>query len=158
MTGPAGPMIVVGVDGSKLSVEALHWAVDYARRCGGRIRAVIAWRYPVSYGFPATFPEIDFAGEATRMMEAAVSAALPDSDLPVQTRVVQGPTVPVLLDEARGADLLVVGSRGHGEFAGMLLGSVSAACVQHATCPVLVFHPIPPDPGDGSEPAEPAAT
>lgn len=133
--------VVVGVDGSESSRSALQWAARQAHMTGARLEVVITWELPVSFGWLPPYPS-DFnpAEDAQRTLDAEVKTvtdAYPD--LVVQTTVVEGHPAPVLIDASRGADLLVVGSRGHGEFAGMLIGSVSEHCVANAHCPVLVW-------------------
>ncbi len=134
------PRIVVGVDGSAASVRALRWALGQAGATGGMVEAVIAWDVPTSYGVgPTVVDGEDLAGVAEQSLAAAVddvSAAHPG--VPVQRRVLRGNPAAVLVDQAKDADLLVVGSHGHGGFVGALLGSVSQRCVQHAACPVVV--------------------
>ena len=134
------PRIVVGVDGSTASVRALRWALGQARATGAMVEAVIAWEVPTSYGVgPTVVDGEDLAGVAEQSLAAAVdevSAAHPG--VPVQRRVLRGNPAAVLVEQARNADLLVVGSHGHGGFVGALLGSVSHRCVQHAACPVVV--------------------
>ena len=84
-------------------------------------------------------PEFDPAGDARRLLETTVAETLgEDPGLEIELVVAEGHAAPVLVEAAKGADLLVVGSRGHGGFAGMLLGSVSEHCVHHASCPVIV--------------------
>src|ERR1035438_2141569 len=84
-------------------------------------------------------PACDFRESAGKIVADAISSTLdPASDVPVRARVAQGHAAQVLLAAAAGADLLVVGSRGHGGFAEALLGSVSQHCVQHALCPVVI--------------------
>ena len=135
-----GNRIVVGVDGSSSSVQALRWAADQARRTGDRLEVVTTWEFPTTYGWvPPYPPDFDPAGDARRLLEETVATELGDDPgIDVALVVVEGHAAPVLVDQARGADLLVVGSRGHGGFAGMLLGSVSEHCVHHASCPVMV--------------------
>jgi nucleotide-binding universal stress UspA family protein len=98
------------------------------------------------YGAYVDLSTYDLGGPMTEVLAKAVAAAtaeLPvESSVPVTTSVVQGYPARELLRAAEGADLLVVGSRGHGELSGMLLGSVSLHCVTHATCPVVVVHPV----------------
>jgi nucleotide-binding universal stress UspA family protein len=134
------PRIVVGVDGSDASRDALQWAAGQAELLRGRLDVVMTWELPTSYGWVTPYPEgFDPEADTRRQLEetvAPVRAAHPDLD--VHTRVIEGHPAPVLLDTARDADLLVVGSRGHGAFAGMLLGSVSEHCVSHSPCPVVV--------------------
>ena len=142
---PAGHRIVTGVDGSASSMSALRWAVRQAGLTGAAVDAVIAWNYPASaggYGWAPTGTEgsFDFQESAEKTLADAVSSAAgPGSAVEVRSLVVQGFPAQVLLDACDGADLLVVGSRGHGGFAGALLGSVSQHCVHHAHCPVVVI-------------------
>jgi len=126
--------IVVGVDGSLASKAALAWAISQAARTDAVVEVVTAY-----YWFPMPIEEIDFRGLATHMAEDAIFDAV-DQGPPVKiiSKVVRGNAAKVLLDAARGAELLVVGSRGHGSLATALLGSVSGQCVHHATCPVVV--------------------
>jgi nucleotide-binding universal stress UspA family protein len=139
-----GPRIVVGVDGSASSRSALRWAVGQARLTGGTVDAVIAWHLPVMLRNQSWAPIYaeeagDFATDARKRIDAAISAEVEPADSHlVRTHVVHGHPAQVLLDVADDADLLVVGRRGHGSFAGALLGSVSQHCVQHARGPVLV--------------------
>jgi nucleotide-binding universal stress UspA family protein len=139
-----GPRIVVGVDGSASSRSALRWAVGQARLTGGTVDAVIAWHLPVmlrNHSWAPIYAEEagDFAADARKRIDAAISAEVEPADSHlVRTHVVHGHPAQVLLDVADGADLLVVGRRGHGSFAGALLGSVSQHCVHHARGPVLV--------------------
>jgi nucleotide-binding universal stress UspA family protein len=134
------PVILVGVDGSEASKEALAWAADEARKRAAVVECLISWTWPTSYGWTVTLPDdIDPAADAQRVLDEAlapVREAYPD--LTFRTEVVEGPPAPSLVDASAHADLLVVGSRGHGEFAGMLLGSVSAHCTAHAHCSVVV--------------------
>jgi nucleotide-binding universal stress UspA family protein len=133
--------IVVGADGSESSLHALEWAVRQAELTGASVLVIAAWHIPASWGWgvpiaPSDMPQQD----AEKGLEDALGPVRRNHpDLAIESRVVQGHPAPVLVDASRGADLLVVGSRGHGEFAGMLLGSVSEHCVSNAECPVLVF-------------------
>jgi nucleotide-binding universal stress UspA family protein len=132
--------IVVGVDGSEPSKEALRWALSQARLVGASLDAVTAWRYPASYGLAAVSGDLDLEDEAKKALSQSLAEVGGDaSGVEVRQVIGEGPPAEVLLDVAKGADLLVVGSRGHGGFASAVLGSVSLACVLHATCPVLVF-------------------
>lgn len=141
-----GGVVVVGVDGSEASKDALRWAIRYARMAGAAVRAVTAWHYPASYGWAATpaIPEMDLEGDARQGLKEAIEQVIGAAEEPVtiQTEILEGPPALTLLKAAEGAEVLVVGSRGHGAFAGMLLGSVSQHCVHHADCPVVVVrHP-----------------
>jgi nucleotide-binding universal stress UspA family protein len=133
--------IVVGVDGSDPSKDALTWAVQYAALVGAAVEAVISWSYPTSYGIGGVYPEWSPESDARQTLTDTVTAVL-GSDVPSNlTQLVrEGNAAQVLLDESKDAQMLVVGSRGHGGFAGLLLGSVSANCAEHAHCPVLVVH------------------
>lgn len=152
--------IVVGVDGSRHSSTALRWALRQAALTGATIEAVVCWQRPALYGeFAAmAFVDADLAGPAGEAARAAVAdgiAATAVADrVSVQTRVVEGYPSRVLVNAAAGADLLVVGSRGHGELSGMLLGSVGLHCASHASCPVLIVH----DQVDEDNPMSPTAS
>ena len=136
--------IVVGMDGSGCSVAALRWALEEARLRGARIRAVYAWGTPFvsTYHEAAHYIDTDFAAvraAATRVLEAAVADAVGGrAGVEVEQIVVEGPAAGALIDASRDAALLVVGSRGIGGFTGLLLGSVSHQCAQHAACPVVI--------------------
>ncbi|HVC69429.1 MAG TPA: universal stress protein [Acidimicrobiales bacterium] len=141
MSSSTQPRIVVGVDGSDASRQALRWATRQAQFTGARLEVVVTWELPTSFGWVPPYPE-DFnpAADAQRAAEDEVASALKDyPDVVVQTTVVEGHPAPTLVQASRDAELLVLGSRGHGEFAGMLLGSVTQHCVTHAHCPVLVW-------------------
>jgi nucleotide-binding universal stress UspA family protein len=132
--------IVVGVDGSEPSKAALRWAVPIAEASGARIEAVIAWDYPSTFPGPVYVdwrPDID----AEKMVQDTLDEVFGSQRPPELKAVVRrGPARNVLLDASAGAEMLVVGSRGHGGFVGLLLGSVSAACAEHAHCPVVIVH------------------
>lgn len=130
--------IVVGVDGSEASTDALHWAARQATLTGADLTAVIAWHFPVLAGDSPLSTVPDWHTEALAAMDGLIEkAGLPQS-LPTSREVVEGQPAKVLIEAAAGADLLVVGSRGHGGFRGLLLGSVSEQVCAHAPCPVLV--------------------
>jgi nucleotide-binding universal stress UspA family protein len=140
--GPV-PTIVVGVDGSDGSVGALSWACDRVSGTGGSVEAITTWQWPMSLGPAVPIPTgYDPGGDAQIMLEAIVA---PEADrypsLTIRTRVIEGHPAEALVEASRHADLLVVGSRGHGGFAGMLLGSVSQHCAAHAASPVLIWRP-----------------
>jgi nucleotide-binding universal stress UspA family protein len=103
---------------------------------------VIAWHFPNLYGYPMTDGE-DWAADAQVALTTALDTVLGNDKSKVSSTVVQGYPAKALLDAAAGADLLVVGNRGHSEFTEMLLGSVSQHVVTHATCPVLVIRQVP---------------
>lgn len=131
--------IVVGIDGSDASISALHHAVRLARMGSATVEAITVWNYPIKYGpmwSPLEWsPENDARSILQDVVRAGVGEEIPSW---FTTVVRQGVPAAVLIDQSKGADMLVVGSRGHGGFVGLLLGSVSAACAEHASCPVLV--------------------
>ena len=137
--------IVAGVDGSASSISALRWAIRQAGLTGTSVAAVIACHYPAAaaaggYGMAVAGAEAsDYREIAEKIIADAIGSALdPASRVRVRPSVVEGNSARVLLDASAGADLLVVGSRGHGGFTEALLGSVSQHCVHHAPCPVLI--------------------
>lgn len=133
--------VVVGIDGSSSSAAAAEWAAQQAEHTGSTLYAITTWHSPTSFGYPMPIPEgFDPAAEATKVLDEAVAtlrASHPSVD--IRTSVVEGYAAQTLVEASSNAELLVVGSRGHGELAGVLLGSVSGYCVAHAHCPVLVF-------------------
>ena len=139
------PRIVVGVDGSASSLAALRWAVHQAELTGGTVDAVVAWQMPATmtgFGFApvAVADGSEVEQTAQRLLDQVVSkVAGPEGGPAVRRLAVQGFPAPVLLGASVGADLLVLGSRGHGGFSGALLGSVSQHCVRHARCPVVII-------------------
>lgn len=132
--------IVVGVDGSANGLEALRWAVDEAARRGAVVEAVNAWTVPFVEGYPYAGVRLE-PGEleqaSTAVLDEAV-AALGDVEVEIQKVPRCGSPASVLVEAAKGADLLVVGSRGRGGFTGLLLGSVSQQVSHHAPCPVVI--------------------
>jgi nucleotide-binding universal stress UspA family protein len=137
-------VIVVGVDGSRASHQALRWAAAEAGRRGAALDVVHAWMTPYPLDPPDYFTDpAPFQARGAEVLERAlVSLALPEP-APTEVRPVLVQEYPstALLQAAEGAALLVVGSRGRGGFSGLLLGSVSQNCVQHAPCPVAVIPP-----------------
>lgn len=141
--------IVVGVDGSAHSSAALRWALRQAVLTDARLDAVACWHRPamVSAYVPVAPTDLDLTRptrDATRAAVAEALTAVPEAaGVPVQIQVMEGYPARILVETARGADLLVVGSRGHGELSGMALGSVGLHCASHAPCPVLIVHEPP---------------
>jgi len=132
--------IVVGVDGSPESVQALQWAQTLAIALEATITAVTAWHFDTSFG-PYSPSEWNPDADAQNILKDALTQAFGDQLPPgLKGQTFQGRPAQVLIDEGKSARMLIVGSRGHGGFAGMLLGSVSSACAEHASCPVLVVH------------------
>jgi nucleotide-binding universal stress UspA family protein len=133
--------IVVGVDGSDASVEALRWALEQAAPTGAVVVAIHAWHDV--YGAAAPFavavnPQL-YVDAAAAVLDRAIEQATGGRAELVEARVVHDGPAAAILDAARDADLVVVGSRGRGGFAGLLLGSVSQQVVHHAACPVVVI-------------------
>jgi nucleotide-binding universal stress UspA family protein len=141
--------IVVGVDGSPSSRAALRWAVRQAALTSGVVDAVMAWHIPAAMSGYAWAPisadeAENLEEDARKALDAVISDEVEPIDRPrVNERVASGHPAEVLLAAADGADLLVVGSRGHGSFADALLGSVGQYCVHHAHCPVLIMRGEP---------------
>jgi len=133
--------IVVGVDGSDSSKAALRWAIRQAKLTGSSVDAVTAWHYPPAYGWaPVADGGTDLEGNAKEALTGALNEVSGlEPEIPVRPLVHKGHAAEVLLGAARGADLLVVGSRGHGGLTSAMVGSVSLQCVLHAHCPVLVL-------------------
>jgi nucleotide-binding universal stress UspA family protein len=141
-TSPAGPThrIVVGIDGSPSSIAALDWAIRQAELTEARLEVLMTWEWPASYGWSPVPNDYDPAHDAETFLEDTLkSVRNSHPGLSIHSSVQEGHPAPALVEASRDADLLVVGSRGHGEFAGMLLGSVSEHCVTNAECPVLVL-------------------
>lgn len=136
--------IVVGVDGSPSSVAALRWAITEAGLTGDTVEAVIAWQYPIAaggYGWAPVIMDngIDIQAIAEKTLTEAIDqAAEPGCAVTVERRATEGYAPSVLVDASAHADLLVVGSRGHGTFTEALIGSVSQNCAHHARCPVVI--------------------
>jgi nucleotide-binding universal stress UspA family protein len=137
--------VVVGIDGSETARHALVWAVEEARLRSARLEVVHAWHMPYVTGYPWVSPTFDldaFEEAAQRTVAVALEAVDTDGLVePITRTLCSGGAASVLLEAAKGADLVVVGSRGLGGFTGLLLGSVSNQVVHHATCPVIVVPP-----------------
>jgi nucleotide-binding universal stress UspA family protein len=138
--------VVVGFDGSEAATAAVDWAAAQAELSGERLELVSAWEYPSSWGNVIPLPsDFDPAADAQAMLDPVVDRlGTEHPGLKVHAHVIEGRPAEVLIEASRHAALLVVASRGHGSFSGLLLGSVSLQCVTHAACPVLV-HRRPTD-------------
>jgi nucleotide-binding universal stress UspA family protein len=137
--------IVVGIDGSEESKNALSWALDEARMRSAEIVAVHAWEAPPAIPEPGPAPGFDLVGILPEVQEAGerlvttvVNEVVGDTDVTVESVAIAGPPASVLVDAAGDAEMLVVGSRGHGGFTALLLGSVSQQLAHHAPCPLLI--------------------
>ncbi|MEU3059722.1 universal stress protein [Streptomyces subrutilus] len=148
MSETVEPLIVVGVDGSRHSREALRWAVRQAKATGGRVHAVMGWQWNTNpFGMAPDTAEADFvsAEEAARLRlaDTVAEAVGASPGVPVFRRVEQGSPAQVLVDASKEAELTVVGTRGYGGIKGALLGSVSQQVVQYATSSVVVVRAEP---------------
>jgi nucleotide-binding universal stress UspA family protein len=141
-----GPRVVVGIDFSAGSRAALLFALHDAARRGVPVEAVSAYRPPdywMDFNAVGDYQTDEVRAMAADRARQFVADVLPQGPQPppeVRVRAVMGSAADVLIVESHGADLLVVGSRGHGGFTSMLLGSVSMQCALHASCPVTVVH------------------
>jgi nucleotide-binding universal stress UspA family protein len=140
--------IVVGVDGSEGSRTALAWAAREARLRGSPLMLVGAWEFPygsyASAGWAGVLPDLadDCKAVAAEQIDRACDAVGTALDgLDVTRTVRRGGAASVLIEASKDADLLVVGTRGHGGFVGMLLGSVSTQCAHHSRCPLVIVPP-----------------
>lgn len=151
------PRVVVGVDGSTGSRAALQWAVEEARLRGAVVEPVLVWHPPeYAYAYASTMalvPAPSITEEAALRAKLWLDKALEGvpEGTEMRPQLLEGHAAKVLVQVAEGADLLVVGSRGRGGFAGLLLGSVSRACAHHGTCPVVI---VPPPRTSGGLPPE----
>lgn len=141
MNNPHNSRILVGVDGSDTSIDALRRGARIATALDVPLEAITTWEFPVMldgyYPIDNWSPEND----TQQILSTAINQAFGDAPPANLTRTtLQGSPARVLIDESEHASMLVLGSRGHGGFAGLLLGSVSAACAEHAHCPVLIMH------------------
>jgi nucleotide-binding universal stress UspA family protein len=138
--------IVVGIDGSDGAQRALEWAVEEARLRDATLVVVYGWQVPpiVTGSGPFDAPvvlEQETLEAVERNAEDGVERQLGDVDtsgIDVQRRIEPRPPVDLVLEAATGADLVVLGTRGHGGFTGLLLGSVSQQVAHHAPCPVVI--------------------
>lgn len=137
-------VIIVGVDGSETSKQALRWANRLAPALGCEIEALTAWEFPVIVTMagggvlPGTWvPEND----AREVLQETIDEVSPGA----KATVVEGHPANALIDASKRAEMIVIGSRGLGGFRGALLGSVSSAVSQHARCPVLVIPSVDHD-------------
>ena len=152
----ANHLIVVGIDGSDGGRRALDWAAGEASTRGGAVQAVIAWTWDGIESGPATPTNpADARARAAAILDREVASvtARRGSSFPLATDVVAGRPADVLAAASRTADLLVLGSHGHGRVRHTVLGSVSEECIRKAACPVVVI-PVPaPAPSGTAEPA-----
>jgi|ERR1700728_237906 len=147
MTEPTGERrVVVGVDGSQASRHALQWAQFMAHVLDAAIDAVTVWDISAVTA-SAWLDDWDPEQDAAANLRATVAEVLGSPPVPAREIVRHGSAAAELVQASHGAQILILGSRGHGGFHGLLLGSVSATCAAHAHCPVLIIHgdtPAPP--------------
>jgi nucleotide-binding universal stress UspA family protein len=146
--------IVVGIDGSPESEAALSWAMDEAAIRSAVVEAVHTYDVPVfsdpvGIGTTALYENLPEMDEAARELVDKLVARHARPEVTVQTLVAQGPAGGILVDRSEGADLVVVGARGHGAVASFFLGSVSQHVAHHAQCPVVIIPHAAADAGEG---------
>jgi len=130
--------IVVGVDGSEHSNVALKWALAEARVHSGMVTAVLAWQMPF-LSFPGGFDRDELDQAYKNFLNETVSAIAPAPAVPLETLIAEGDPTESLVEASKGANLLVMGTRGRSPFAGLLLGAVSQAVAASAHCPVVLI-------------------
>jgi nucleotide-binding universal stress UspA family protein len=135
---PVSSQIVVGIDGSQDSLNAYRWAVDESRRRDAELTALFAWELPM-IGIPGAFDREELEVQAGRFLNDQLDG-LDTDGVTVNRIVAQGDASSSLIEACKrlDAEMLVLGSRGRGGFAGLLLGSVGQECASHAPCPVLI--------------------
>ncbi|OAR22650.1 universal stress protein UspA [Streptomyces sp. ERV7] len=140
-TNSGNPRVVVGVDGSEASHEALRWAVSHARLIRATVDAVAAYDVPGAAGWSAPAVDADLDEEQAKkdLADELHSVLGQTGDVALTSHIVRGNPAEVLIGASADAELLVVGNRGRGGFARLLLGSVSLQCAQHASCPVVII-------------------
>lgn len=140
MAQTSRPRIVVGVDGSALSIDALRWAIRQARLIGAEVEAVLAWEIPLVFMPAPALETYEFEDEGRSVIEDTVKAVTAEAgDVPITSTVMRQQPRSALVQAAEGAELLVVGSHGVGSLPGLHLGSVATYVTHHAPCPVLVY-------------------
>ena len=140
---------VVGYDGSANSTAALAWAMNHVSRLGGgTIKVVMSWNYAPTavsgYGIGGSLPPAESMQEATvQALSEALAGVTPPAGVVLEQVAAEGSAASVLLEEAKGAEIIVVGKRGHGGFLGLLMGSIANQVANHASCPVVI---VPSEP------------
>lgn len=134
--------VVVGYDGSEEGIRALDWAADEARARGLPLTVVHAW--DVYLGSPVAMPMVDLGDIAQQTLDGGVDHLRKQApDVSVRGVLVSGQAAAKLIEAGKSADLMVLGSRGLGGFAGLVLGSVSAQVAAHTPCPVVIVRGDP---------------
>jgi nucleotide-binding universal stress UspA family protein len=136
---PSPHRIVVGIDGSVESARALEWAITQAKQSGAVLDIVTAWMFPMAIGYAFTTTVDEVRQKARSLVDEAIShVAEVAPDVVVRGETTEQPPGPALVTSSRGADLLIVGSRGIGGFEEMLVGSVGHYCMRRAPCTVVI--------------------
>jgi nucleotide-binding universal stress UspA family protein len=134
--------VVVGTDGSEASYEAVRWAAQEAKAHGAELEIIHTWSLPVMADpigmVPLQLPVEDFIKQADAVRDYAVKLAKEVGASQVTGRVERGMAAEHLIKASKSADQVVVGTRGHGGFVGLLLGSVAQQVATHAECPVVI--------------------
>ncbi|MFK5689374.1 universal stress protein [Ornithinimicrobium sp. LYQ92] len=142
MTWTTPATMVVGVDGSEVSMGALRWALGFAWAHGSSVTVLMTWQVPPTIMISPTKTEVDYQRPHKEMFEHVKELVSADAEgLPVAWEFTEARPGPALCHRAEQADLLVVGAHGHGGGEGFHLGSAANYCVHHAPCPVLVHRP-----------------
>jgi nucleotide-binding universal stress UspA family protein len=146
--------ILVGVDGSEGSLRALRWALKEAAVRGQEVDAVIVWQSPYDFGGGLYYLRVDeeeiVRRARERLAESIAEVAGQTPSVEIHQVVLQGDPAKTLCAWSGDADLLIVGSRGHGGFAPLSLGSVSSKCAHHSRCPVVIVPKGDDDSAPGS--------
>jgi nucleotide-binding universal stress UspA family protein len=129
--------VVVGVDGSPHGNAAVRWAIAEAEARDGEVTAVFAWQVPF-ISFPGAFDRDELEQASKEFIVETVSQIVKTPPVPLLTLVAEGDPAASLIEAAKGANLLVVGTRGRSPWSGLLLGSVSQRCAAGASCPVVL--------------------
>jgi len=131
--------IVVGVDGSPDSLAALAWARDEAERSGAKVTVVQAWEFtPLVVATEAPIDLRELKQATVEALDRNVTDVFGADASKVERQVIEDLPARAILEAAESADLVVMGSRGHGALKGVLLGSVSQKVLHHASCPVVI--------------------
>jgi nucleotide-binding universal stress UspA family protein len=131
--------IVVGVDGSDGSARAVDWAIAEATRYPAVLELATAWMFPMALGYVFAKTPVEVRQQVERIAEMSVShVAEVAPEVVVRSTLREAEAGPALVELSTGADLLVVGSRGHGGIHELLLGSVGTYCARHAHCPIVI--------------------
>lgn len=130
--------LVVGIDGSPHAAAALRWAIKEAAEHGdAEVNAVLAWQEPFVSN-PGAFDRAELEQGYKAFLVNTINDIAPSPPVPLVSLVAEGDPIESLIEAAKGADLLVLGSKGRSTFGGMMLGSVSAACAAYSPCPVVL--------------------